>query len=47
MPEQVKLMNMCMIVDADGRVLVQDRKKKDWDGLAFPGGKVEPGESLT
>ena len=47
MSEQVKLMNMCMIMDSDGKVLVQDRKKNDWDGLAFQGGKVEPGESLT
>lgn len=40
-------MNMCMITDSQGRVLVQDRRKNDWDGLTFPGGKVEPGESLT
>lgn len=47
MAELVKLMNMCMVTDSRGRVLVQDRKKGDWDGLTFPGGKVEPGESLT
>lgn len=47
MAEQVKLMNMCMVMDKDGRVLVQNRKKNDWDGLTFPGGKVEVGESLT
>lgn len=47
MSEQVKLMNMCMVTDPQGRVLVQDRRKKDWSGLTFPGGKVEPGESLT
>ena len=47
MAEQVKLMNMCMVMDQDGRVLVQNRKKNDWDGLTFPGGKVEPGEALT
>ena len=47
MAEQVKLMNMCMIMDKEGQVLVQNRKKNDWDGLTFPGGKVEPGESLT
>ena len=47
MAEQIKLMNMCMVVDQDGRVLVQNRQKKDWSGLTFPGGKVEPGESLT
>lgn len=47
MSEQIKLMNMCMITDREGRVLVQNRKKKYWDGLTFPGGKIEPGESLT
>lgn len=47
MAELVKLMNMCMVTDPDGRVLVQNRKKKDWDGYTFPGGKVEPGEALT
>lgn len=47
MAEQVKLMNMCMLMDAAGRVLVQNRKKGNYDGLTFPGGKVEPGESLT
>lgn len=47
MSEPIKLMNMCMVVDAQGRVLVQNRKKNDWDGLTFPGGKVEFGESLT
>lgn len=29
MSEFVKLMNMCMITDKNGRVLVQDRKKND------------------
>ena len=39
--------NMCMITDGAGNVLVQDRKKKDWPGLCFPGGHVEPGESFV
>lgn len=47
MSEPIKLMNMCMVMDKQGRVLVQNRQKGDWDGLTFPGGKVEPGESLT
>lgn len=47
MAELVKLMNMCMVTDPEGRVLVQNRKKNDWDGYTFPGGKVEPGEALT
>ena len=44
--EQVELMNLCMITDAEGRVLVQDRVKPGWTGLSFPGGHIEPGESL-
>lgn len=47
MSELVKLMNMCMVMDKEGQVLVQNRKKNDWDGLTFPGGKVEPGESIV
>ena len=39
--------NMCMIFDDAGNILVQDRKKKDWPGLCFPGGHVEPGESFV
>lgn len=42
----MKLMNFCMITDGS-RVLVQDKPKKHgWEGLTFPGGKVEPGESF-
>lgn len=37
---------MCMIYDAE-RVVVIDRKKDDWPGISFPGGKVEHGESFT
>ncbi len=39
--------NMCMVCDDAGNILVQDRKKKDWPGLCFPGGHVEPGESFV
>ena len=39
--------NICMITDEQGNVLVQNRQKPDWPGLAFPGGHVEPGESFT
>ncbi len=45
--EQVELTNLCMVEDDAGHVLMQDRVAKDWPGLAFPGGHVEPGESLT
>ena len=42
----VELTNMCMVYDGDS-ILVQNRTKSDWPGIAFPGGHVEPGESLT
>jgi 8-oxo-dGTP diphosphatase len=40
------LTNMVMLYRKDGEVLVQDRLKKDWPGLNFPGGHVERYESL-
>ena len=43
--ERVTLTNMCMITDGR-RVVVQERLG-DWPGVCFPGGHVEPGESLT
>lgn len=44
--EKVEFTNMCMVYDAD-RVVVIDRRKKDWPGITFPGGHVEEGESFT
>ena len=44
--EKVEFTNMCMICDGD-KVVVIDRLKKDWPGVTFPGGHVEPGESFT
>lgn len=44
--EPVVLTNMCMIYDGD-KILVQDRKNPNWPGITFPGGHVEPGESLV
>lgn len=45
--EVVKLMNMCKITDpSTGKALVIDRVKS-WTGLAFPGGKIELGESIV
>lgn len=46
MVEKVEFMNMCMVYEQD-RVLVIERKKKDWAGITFPGGHVEEGESFT
>ena len=39
--------NLCMGTDANGNVLVLDRRNHDWPGVTFPGGHVEPGESFT
>ena len=45
--ENVKLMNMCRIVDPNtNKILVQERVKS-WQGIAFPGGKIEVGESIV
>lgn len=45
--EKVKLMNMCKIVDPiTKKILVQERRKS-WKGIAFPGGKIEIGESIV
>jgi len=45
--ETTKLMNMCRIFDkTSNKVLVQERIK-EWGGVAFPGGKVEIGESIV
>ena len=44
--ETVEFTNMCMICDGS-RVIVMEREKRDWPGVTFPGGHVEPGESFT
>ena len=47
---ETELCNMCMVMDAKGRVLVQERLPKPsnpWSGLTFPGGHVEPGETVV
>ena len=36
-----------MVYDNCGNILVQNRKKKDWSGVTFPGGHVELAESFT
>ncbi len=44
---EVKLMNFCRIRDENGNVVVLDKVKKvGWEGLTFPGGKVQGHESL-
>lgn len=44
--ERCILTNICLVYDGD-RVLVVDRKKKDWPGLTFPGGHVEKNENFN
>ena len=44
---KVLMMNMCMIIDEENHnILVQDKVSTDWNGITFPGGKVENGESF-
>lgn len=43
--EKVIFTNMCLIYK-DDKILVQERKKKDWPGLTFPGGHIEKGENF-
>src|SRR5690554_4598889 len=45
--ETVVLMNMCMIYNQKGEILVLNKKGKAWSGLTFPGGHIEPGESFV
>ena len=37
---------LCMVYDGS-KILLQDRVKKDWRGLTFPGGHVEKEESFV
>lgn len=50
-PVSAAFYNMCMIYDKDNDlVLVQDKvidEKDGWGGLTFPGGHLEPGESVV
>ena len=43
--ENVIITNICLIYK-DDEILVQERTKKDWPGITFPGGHVEKGESF-
>lgn len=45
--EKVELTTAVMVKDARGRLLLEDRRNTDWPGLFFPGGHVEPGESVV
>lgn len=43
---KIILTNMCMLYKDDGSFLVEERKRSDWPGITFPGGHVEPNESI-
>lgn len=45
--ELTELTVMCMVYDGEGNILVEDRRKRDWPGITFPGGHVELGESFV
>lgn len=45
--EKAIFTNMCMISDGVGNILVEERVKNDWRGIAFPGGHVEKGEAFS
>jgi len=46
MTEFAELTVLCMLYRGD-EILLQNRQKKDWCGLTFPGGHVEAGESIV
>ncbi|MFL2105503.1 8-oxo-dGTP diphosphatase [Desemzia sp. FAM 23991] len=43
---KVMLTNMCMITDSETNLVLVQKRKKSWQGLTFPGGKLEPKESI-
>lgn len=45
--KRTKLTIMCMVYKDDGSFLVENRLKKDWPGLTFPGGHVEDDELIV
>ncbi len=44
--ELVELTAICCVY-RPGEILLQNRVKEEWHGYAFPGGHVEPGESIV
>lgn len=41
------LYNMVRILDGQNVVVLDKKKKEGWEGLTFPGGKVDPNESFN
>lgn len=44
--EKTELTVLCLVHEGK-RLLLQNRTKADWRGLALPGGHIEPGESVV
>ena len=44
--ERVELTTLCLL-ERNDEILLQNRCKTDWRGYCFPGGHVEPGESIV
>ena len=44
--EKAELTVLCLVHKGE-RLLLQNRIKADWKGLALPGGHIEPGESVV
>lgn len=44
--ESIELTILCLL-HRDGKLLLQNRVKPDWQGYALPGGHVEPVESIV
>ncbi len=45
--ERMELTVAVMVTDSEGRILVMNRRDPAFSGLYFPGGHVEPGESVV
>ena len=46
MAEQAIFTVLVMVSDGSGNLLMEDRNDPGWPGICFPGGHVEPGESM-
>lgn len=44
--ERVELTALCLVCKGD-EIILQDRRKDDWNGYVIPGGHIEKGESFV